>query len=68
MVMGLVMLEVVGMVVLETGWGLKVAMVLQRVVVVVMVMVFGVMVPVVMVKAVDVAMEMVEGMGWMWGL
>lgn len=54
MVMGTVMLEVVGMVVLETGWGQKVAMVLQRVVVMVMV------------KVVDVAMEMVEEMGWMW--
>lgn len=58
----MVAVEVVGMIVLETG-GLKVAKVLEMVME--RVMVFGVMVEVVMVEAVNVAMEMIEEMGWM---
>lgn len=54
----------VGMIVLETG-GLKVAKVLEMVMVMERIMVFGVMVEVVMVEAVNVAMEMIEEMGWM---
>lgn len=68
MVIGVVAVEVVGMVMPETG-GRDVAMVLEKKVVAVeMAVVFGMMVPVVMAEAVDVAMEMVEEMGWMRGL
>lgn len=68
MVIGVVVVEVVGMIMPETG-GRVVAMVLEKKVVdVAMAVMFGVMVPVVMAEAVDVAMEMVEEMGWMWGL
>lgn len=59
----MVVVEVVGMIVLETG-GLKVAKVLEMVMVE-RIIVFGVMVEVVMVEAVNVAMEMIEEMGWM---
>lgn len=58
----MVAVEVVGMIVLETG-GLKVAKVLEMVME--RVMVFGVMVEVVMVEAVNVAMRLIEEMGWM---
>lgn len=68
MVIGVVVVEVVGMIMPETG-GRDVAMVLEKKVVdVAMAVMFGVMVPMVMAEAVDVVMEMVEEMGWMWGL
>lgn len=60
----MVAVEVVGMIVLETG-GLKVAKVLEMVMVMERIMVFGVMVEVVMVEAVNVAMRLIEEMGWM---
>lgn len=68
MVIGMVVVEVVGVMLLETG-GQDVAMILEKkVVVVAMAMAFSVMVQVVMAEAVKMAMEMVEEMGRMQGL